>query len=153
MLEETTFELIPVLDESTGKYVVKSFDDAKKIVADFIEREVKSIVTISDDLGYSSAKKTRTDIRKKKEAITQARLHINALLLGEFNAQLKEIETMLDTADKELKGKVDTYATEIKGKVDNKPKVMTLVIKGYDAKAITKVKVLALKLGLSAEEK
>ena len=153
MLEEKTFELVPVLDEMTGKYVVKSFDDAKQIVADFIEREVTSIVTIEDDLAYSSAKKTRTDIRKKKEAITQARLHINALLLGEFNAQLKEIETMLDGADKELKVKVDTYATEVKGKVDNKPKIMTLVIKGYDAKALKKVKDLAIKLGLSAEEK
>lgn len=153
-MEEThTFELVPVLDENTGKYVVKSFNDAKKIVADFIEREVNTIATISDDIAYSSARKVRTDIRKKKEAITQARIHINALLLGEFNAQLKEIETMLDAADKTLKGKVDTYAIESKGKVDNKPKVITLVIKGYDAKSIKKVKDTAIKLGLAVEEK
>lgn len=152
MLEEKTFELVPVLDTNTGKYVVKKFDEAKSIVADFIEREVKSVGVIGDDLTFSSVKKTRTDIRKKKEAITQARLHINALLLGDFNAQLKEIESMLDSADKELKGKVDTYSVEAKGK-DNKPKVITLICKGYNAKEIEKVKEFALKHGLTAEVK
>ena len=100
--EERTFELVPVLDEATGKYVVKSFDDVKTIVRDFIEREVNRVTVISDDMTFKDVKATRTDIRKKKDAITQARLHINALLLGEFNNQLKEIETMLDEADKSL---------------------------------------------------
>ena len=152
MEEERTFELVPVLDEATGKYVVKSFDNVREIVRDFIDREVNRVSVIEDDMTFKDVKATRTDIRKKKDAITQARLHINALLLGEFNAQLKEIETMLDEADKTLKAKVDTYNEEVKGK-DNKPKVITLVVKGYDAKAIEKVKALALKSGLTAEVK
>lgn len=152
MLEEKTFELVPVLDEGTGKYVVADFDNVKKIVHDFIEREVNKVQVIKDDIAFKGVKTTRTDIRKKKDAITQARLHINALLLGDFNAQLKEIETMLDEADKTLKGKVDAYNEEMKGK-DNKPRVITLTCKGFNAKAIEKVREYALKQGLTAEVK
>lgn len=152
MLEERTFELVPVLDETTGKYVVRDFNNVKTIVSDFIEREVNRVTVISDDLAFKDVKVTRTDIRKKKDAITQARLHINALLLGDFNAELKEIETMLDEADKKLKAKVDTYNEEIKGK-DNKPKVITLVVKAFDMKAIDKVKAFAIKNGCTAEVK
>jgi predicted DNA-binding protein YlxM (UPF0122 family) len=152
MLEEKTFELTPVLDSETGNYVVNDYNVAKEIVADFIEREVNSITEINDELTFSSVKKTRTDIRKRKDMITQARLQINALLLGKFNEQLKEIETMLDNADKVLKGKVDKYATEVKGK-ENKPKVITLVCKGYNEKEIQKVREFALKHGLTAEVK
>lgn len=152
MLEERTFELVPVLDETTGKYVVRDFNNVKTIVSDFIEREVNRVTVISDDLAFKDVKATRTDIRKKKDAITQARLHINALLLGDFNAELKEIETMLDEADKKLKAKVDTYNEEIKGK-DNKPKVITLVVKAFDMKAIDKVKAFAIKNGCTAEVK
>ena len=152
MLEERTFELTPVLDSETGNYVVSNYDVAKQVVADFIEREVNAIVEVNDDLAYASVKRIRTDIRKRKDMITQARIHINALLLGKFNEQLKEIEGMLDTADKTLKAKVDKYSTEVKGK-DNKPKVITLVCKGYNAKTIEKVREYALKHGLTAEVK
>lgn len=152
MSEEKTFELVPVLDAETGKYTVKSFENVKKIVSDFVERETHRVIAIQDDLTLKEVKATRTDIRKKKEMISQARIHINSLLLGEFNSQLKEIETMLDTADKALKEKVDTYNEEVKGK-ENKPKVTTLIVKGYDVKAIEKVKAYAMKNGLTAEVK
>lgn len=152
MLEEKTFELVPVLDETTGKYVVKGFDNVKEIVRDFVEREVNRVKVIEDDIAFKDVKATRTDIRKKKDAIKDARLHINALLLGDFNAQLKEIETMLDGADVALKEKVDAYNEAVKGK-DNKPKVITLVIKGFDMVAINKLKESALKCGCTAEVK
>lgn len=152
MSEEKTFELVPVLDAETGKYTVKSFENVKKIVSDFVERETHRVVAIQDDLTLKEVKATRTDIRKKKEMISQARIHINTLLLGEFNSQLKEIETMLDSADKALKEKVDTYNEEVKGK-ENKPKLTTLIVKGYDVKAIEKVKAYAMKNGLTAEVK
>ena len=54
MLEERTFELVPVLDEATGKYAVKSFDNVKEIVSDFIEREVNRVTVISDDLTFKN---------------------------------------------------------------------------------------------------
>lgn len=151
-MEEKTFELVPVLNKETGKYVVGNFDYIKSVVADFIEREVNRIETITDEVEFKDVKATRTDIRKKKEAITQARININALLLGEFNEQLKEVESMLDNADKALKAKVDTYNEVVKGK-DNKPKVITLIVKSYDEKAIEKVKACALASGCTAEVK
>ncbi len=152
-METKSFALTPVLDERTGKYVVDKFGDAKKLVADFIEREVNSVTVVDSEPIYKVAKETRTDIRKKKDAITQARININALLLGDFNAQLKEIEAMLDEADKSLKAKIDDYNVNVKGKVDNRPRVITLVVKGYDEKLINKVKDYAVKYGLSAEVK
>ena len=151
--EENKFDLVPVIDKETGNYVIKDYDNVTKIVDDYVATALKATEVIGDDIAFSEAKKVRTDIRKHKEAITQARIHINALLLGTFNEQLKTIETKLDSADKEIKTKVDTYNTEVKGKLDNKPKVITLTVKGYDAKAIEKVKALAVKCGLSAEVK
>lgn len=151
-MEEKTFELVPVLDKKTGQYEVKDFENVKKIVADFIEREVVPIKEITDDVMFKSTKELRTDIRKKKEAITQARIQINSLLLGTFNGQLKDIEAMLDSSDKVLKEKVDAYNELVKGK-DNKPKVITLVVNGFDPKAIEKIKALALKSGCTAEVK
>ena len=151
-MEEKTFELVPVLDKKTGQYEVKDFENVKKIVADFIEREVVPIKEITDDVMFKSTKELRTDIRKKKEAIAQARIQINSLLLGTFNGQLKDIEAMLDSSDKVLKEKVDAYNELVKGK-DNKPKVITLVVKGFDPKAIEKIKALALKSGCTAEVK
>lgn len=151
-MEEKTFELVPVLDKKTGQYEVKDFGKVKAIVADFIEREVTPIKEITDDVMFKSTKELRTDIRKKKDAITQARIQINSLLLGTFNGQLKDIEAMLDSSDKVLKEKVDAYNELVKGK-DNKPKVITLVVKGFDPKAIEKIKALALKSGCTAEVK
>lgn len=152
-MEETkSLALTPVLDNSTGKYVVENFNEAKEIVRDFIEKET-SHIEVNDDMSLAVAKKTRTDIRKKKDAITEARLNINALLLGEFNAQLKEIEGMLNEADDCLKTKINTYTLTTRGNVNGRIPLTTLVVKGYDAKAIEKVKALALKLGLSAEVK
>lgn len=151
-MEEKTFELVPVLDKKTGQYEVKDFENVKKIVADFIEREVVPIKEITDDVMFKNTKELRTDIRRKKEAITQARIQINSLLLGTFNGQLKDIEAMLDSSDKVLKEKVDAYNELVKGK-DNKPKVITLVVKGFDPKAIEKIKALALKSGCTAEVK
>lgn len=151
-MEEKTFELVPVLDKKTGQYEVKDFGKVKAIVADFIEREVAPIKEITDDVMFKSTKELRTDIRKKKDAITQARIQINSLLLGTFNGQLKDIEAMLDSSDKVLKEKVDAYNELVKGK-DNKPKVITLVVKGFDPKAIEKIKALALKSGCTAEVK
>ena len=116
-------------------------------------QELGATAVIADDIAFATAKKARTDLRKHKDAITQARISINALLLGDFNTQLKNIETILDNADKDIKARVDEYNLAKKGNDTGKPKVISLVVKGYDAKAIEKVKAQALKLGLSAEVK
>lgn len=150
-MDKNTFELIPYLNQDTGQYIVKDYDNVKKIVEAFIEREVSQAI-ITDDTSFKAVKATRTDIRKKKNTITQARLHINALLLGDFNAQLKEIEDMLNGGDKILKERVDTYNEEIKGKLQ-KPKVITLIVKGYDEKTINKVRNYAIKQNLQVEVK
>ncbi len=68
-----TLELTPVLDEETGKYIVKDFNNVRDMVTSYIEKEVNAVIEITDTFALASVKKTRTDIRKKKEAITQAR--------------------------------------------------------------------------------
>ncbi len=147
------FALTPVLDNDTGKYVIDHFDAVLQTVKEYIDAAANAIAQIADPETLRLAKDSRTEIRKKKEAIKDARIQINALLLGQFNEQLKTIEGMLDEADKSLKAKIDAYNEETKGPQATKPKVMTLTVKGYDAKAIEKVKKLALSLGLQAEVK
>lgn len=152
MEKERTFELVPVLDEETGIYKVKNFEDAKAIVVEYLDENVGKLIEKPENYTINDIKAMRTEIRKKKDAITQARINTNALLLGTFNSQLKEIETTLDSADKKLKERVDAYNLMVKGN-DVKPKIITLVVKGYDAKAIEKVRNIALQNGLSAEVK
>lgn len=153
MLEENKFDLVPVLDSNTGHYVIADYERVVELVKNYANEAVEATAVIADDIAFATAKKARTDLRKHKDAITQARISINALLLGDFNTQLKNIETILDNADKDIKARVDEYNLAKKGNDTGKPKVISLVVKGYDAKAIEKVKAQALKLGLSAEVK
>lgn len=136
-MEEKKLDLVPVIS-GDGHYVIKDYDNVLNVVKDYTETALKETEVVNDECSFKLAKNTRTDIRKHKDAITQARLNINALLLGDFNEQLKALETLLDATDKAIKEKVDAYSKEVKGD-SGKPKVITLVIKSYDAKIINKI--------------
>lgn len=146
--EENKFELVPVYDKDTGAYVISNFEKCKGIVQTFI-KDCHLDMVITDEADFKEIKATRTNIRKKKETISTARKQIKEMLVGTFEAQLKELETLLGDADLKLKEKVDTWEAENKNKVAA-PKVITLTIKGYDLKKIEKIKESAIKQGLEA---
>ena len=147
-----TFEITPVIDESTGKYVIKNFDLVREGCQAFIKENGYQDLVITNDSDYKLIADGRTVIRKKIDAIASARKNVNELVLGEFNTQLKELEKMLKEADDLSKEKVHTFDEEVKGKV-LKPRIITLTVKNYDSKVIEKVKAYATKLGCAAEVK
>lgn len=145
------FELKPVYNASKGFYEIEKYDEAlaecKKYIEDILKNHTQPI---SNEEMLKIAKNDRTDIRKQREAIKSARLHINEIFFGTFNRQLKEIEKTLNDGDYALKQQVDAYNESI-GKV--KQTQFTLTIKTFDKKVIDKLQQQALKLGCSAEIK
>lgn len=146
--KENEFELVPVYDKDSGTYVINNFEKCKSVVQAFItECHLDLVITSEED--FKGVKATRTNIRKKKETVATARKQIKEMLVGTFEAQLKEIETMLGEADTKLKVKVDAWEAENKNKAAA-PKIITLTIKGYDLKKIEKIKESAIKQNLEA---
>lgn len=145
-MENKEFELVPVYDKEAGVYKINDFEGCKAIVQEFINGCHVDVV-ITSEADYKDAKSTRTDIRKKKDTVATARKQIKEMLVGTFENQLKEIETMLGDADTVLKEKVDAWERENKNKVASPAKI-TLTVKGYDMKKIEKVRDFALKQGL-----
>lgn len=149
--KENEFEIVPVYDKDTGAYVINDFEKCKNIVQNFItDCHVDLVITSDED--FKGVKATRTNIRKKKTTIENARKQIKEMLVGTFENQLKEIEKMLGDADAKLKEKVDAWEIEHKNKVV-KPTIITLTVKGYDENKLVKVKEYAIKQGLEASIK
>ncbi len=146
---EKEFELVPVQDKETGVYHIENFEENKKIVKDFLANECHVEMEINSAEDYKLIKNTRTDIRKKREAIKNIRIKVSEMLIGVFESQLKEIEREIDATDLILKEKIDAYDKLISNKQD-KPSKITLTIKGYDMQKIQKVKDYAIKQGLEA---
>lgn len=149
-MEEKQFDLVPILEPKTKSYCLKSFDEIKNACEDFIHEEIGNLNLESmDEATYKAVKESRTNIRKKQNQIKDVRLACNEIAMGTFNAQTKELESMLKENDDKLKEYVDTYDRGVKGKIPA-PKKIKLTIKGYDMATLEKVKEYALKKGLEA---
>ena len=64
--------------------------------------------------------------------------------MGAFNDQAKELEKMLDDADKALKDKISEF--DASGKPEE-PKAFSVLVSSYDQSAIEKVRAFATELG------
>lgn len=146
---EKTFEITPIMVD--GNYVVANYDATIENIKGFINGLPLNLV-ITDDSDLKVVKEARTDIRKKKDQISETRKTINQIVLGTMNAQLKEIEGLLEEADNTMKANKDAYEKAEKNKVERQI-IITLVVKGYDNDKITKVLNYAIKQGLQAEIK
>lgn len=147
--EKKSYGLVPVISKDTGKYVLEHYDEVLESCKKFIEEN--DFVEVNED-NYKALKEARTEIRSRQDAIKDARIQINEMLLGDFNAQLKELETLLKNADEKLKGMKDEFDKNSKNTIA-KPTVIKLVVKSYDAKVIEKIKAAALKAGCEVEVK
>lgn len=137
------------LDKATGMWRIADFSKSKADCEAFIKAHSTEIVIMSEsDRRY--VKDCRTDIRKKSEEIKRLRLELNQAAMGTFNEQAKELESMLDDADKALKAKLDEYD---KAEGLSKPKTMTLYVKSFNEAHIQAVYDYAKQLGCYAEIK
>ena len=149
MEEKITFSLTPILTEEKI-FEIKDYDTVKEAIDDYVALKTEGVV-INDDIDFKNVKADRMEIRKRLKTIKDARLTITKLYMGTFDEQMKALEKVLNDADKELKALVDGYDEQRKGgNVVEAPKVITLTIKGYDLKAIEKLRDAAIKAKLEA---
>ena len=151
-MEENTqeFQLVPVLDAKSNKYVIANFEAMKNAVVDYIANNVHD-VEIEDDVQNKQFKNVRTDLNKKLDAVSSARIAIKKLLTEEFENQCKEIETIIEGGVKTLKTRIDEWTAKNRPVV-NKVPTKTLTIKVNETteemKKLAKVQAFAEKLGL-----
>ena len=132
---------------TNGVYEITNFDMAMQECKDFIEREGNLDLVIQTDEDKKLVKKSRTAIRKKKEQIADLRIQLSKAVLGMFNGQAKELEKMLDEADKKLKQKIVDYEAK-----PADPEIYTITITSYNKGDIAKIRTLAMKLRCGIKE-
>lgn len=121
-----------------GLYRIEAFDQAKEECEAFIRNAIETMPT----------KKARTEIRKKLEQISSLRKEGTKAIAGDFQAQCRELETLLSDADKRL--------AEIISAQDPKPeapKAKTLICKVIDEETLQKAVELLKNLGLTVTVK
>ena len=97
---------------------------------------------IQDEGDFKLLKNIRTEVRKQKDTIANARKQVNEMLLGNLNYQLTSLEKLLTKCDDVLKERVDSYK-EKQGEV--KAQTYTITISCSDPKVIDKIKAFAEK--------
>ena len=121
-----------------GLYRIEAFDQAKEECEAFIRNAIETMPT----------KKARTEIRKKLDQISNLRREGTKAIAGDFQAQCKELETMLTEADKRL--------TDIIAAQDPKPetpKAKTLICKVSNEETLQKAVEFLKNLGLTVTVK
>ena len=131
-----------IFNETTKKYEIKDFNQAVADCKKFIEDNALLNVVIQNDDDKKAVKKARTLVRKKNDEVATLRKNLNELVMGNFNAQAKELEGLLKEADSSLKSKLDDYENKLA-----KPTKFTIIISSYDEKIINEIKEFAISKG------
>lgn len=133
-------------NQETKTYEIKEFNHTLEDCKNFISNFALLDLIIQNDSDKKAVKNSRTLIRKKLDEVATVRKTLNEVVMGRFNEQTKEIESLLKETDAQLKAKVDEYEKKI-----GKPKLISVVIKSYDKKKIEKVRTYALKLEMEVK--
>lgn len=122
----------------TKLYEIVDFNGTLNEIKDFISKNSFTNLVIQDDSDKATVKKARTAIRKKKDDVKKLRLNVNEAMLGAFNRQTKQIESLLDEADLKMKELIDNYENKVI------TKKFTIVVSSTDEQVIEKIKAFAL---------
>lgn len=133
-------------NQETKTYEIKEFNHTLEECKKFISNFALLDLIIQNDSDKKAVKNSRTLIRKKLDEVSTIRKTLNEVVMGRFNEQTKEIESLLKETDAQLKAKVDEYEKKI-----GKPELFSIVIKSYDKKKIEKVRAYALKLEMEVK--
>ena len=133
-------------NQETKTYEIKEFNHTLEECKKFISNFALLDLIIQNDSDKKAVKNSRTLIRKKLDEVSTVRKTLNEVVMGRFNEQTKEIESLLKETDAQLKAKVDEYEKKI-----GKPELYSIVIKSYDKKKIEKVRAYALKLEMEVK--
>lgn len=142
------------LNPKTKTWEIQDFPKAKSDCEAFIKNEGLLDVLIQSDEDKKAVKAARTIIRAKKDEIATLRKDLNKAVMGTFNDQAKELESLLDDADVKLKKKLDDYTASLPAPTEPaKPKGITLIVKSFDKSSIDRVMALAIELKCGVELK
>lgn len=133
-------------NQETKTYEIKEFNHTLEECKNFISTFALLDLIIQNDSDKKAVKNSRTLIRKKLDEVATVRKTLNEVVMGRFNEQTKEIESLLKETDAQLKAKVYEYEKKI-----GKPELFSIVIKSYDKKKIEKVRAYALKLEMEVK--
>ena len=133
-------------NQETKTYEIKEFNHTLEECKKFISNFALLDLIIQNDSDKKAVKNSRTLIRKKLDEVSTVRKTLNEVVMGRFNEQTKEIESLLKETDAQLKAKIDEYEKKI-----GKPELFSIVIKSYDKKKIEKVRAYALKLEMEVK--
>ncbi|MCI1244503.1 MAG: hypothetical protein LKG11_00885 [Bacilli bacterium] len=146
------FEIKPVMVDN--RYVIKDFSTIAGKISKYAEDECLKELVITNDDDLKAVKAKRTEIRKYLDAIKNARLSINHIVLGGMNDGFKTLEKTLGDADAILKSKKDEWDAAEEAKNPKEPEIVlhAVTCKHMDEKVILKVKAFAEKLGCACLE-
>ena len=143
------YELQKIGDTST--YRVANYDQqlesAKKYCAEMLMKIPKEIITAED---RKTVKAARAEINKQIALLKDTRLGLEKQVLGEFQEEMKTIESELKSAESVMKAIVD--ADKSKNQTP-KPEMFYLIVASLDEEVINKVMKYAVRQGCKAERK
>lgn len=148
-MEQLNLQQLARIDDYNGEPKIKDFEDVKAQVNEYIGERLHQDLIIINKVDLQVLKSARTEIRKQKDQVKLLRQLVENQYIQTITGQFKELETLLDNADKDLKGRVDTYEKEVVGKVA-KAKLSYLTVKSIDVEKLKQVQDFAKSLGLEA---
>lgn len=98
-MEETKLVVIPSVDKESGEVSLLGFEELKDQVRAVIQ-ENSFFINPTDDVEYKCCKEERKILNKKLKDLSNARKQTIALIVGEFESQVKALETELDVCSK-----------------------------------------------------
>jgi len=152
-MEQATlnYELIP----ETSAYRIKDFDLVlERVKTRISEAHIDHV--IENDWDFKEYKKRRAALRKVKDQVGLVRRSLIEAITGQFESECKQIEYLLDEADKKMKKSVDDYANKDKAP---QPPVYTITISSEIKGEIEKIRqffagstVVSVKVNYELEE-
>lgn len=98
-MEETKLVVIPSVDKESGEVSLLDFEELKDQVRTVIQKN-SFFINPTDEVEYKRCKEERKILNKKLEGLSNARKQTIALLVGEFESQVKALETELNVCSK-----------------------------------------------------
>lgn len=156
MAEETKVllpEVVSVQPKVMEPIMIQDYEKYVALVNAYLDE--RHVFEITDDESKKKAKKIRAEINADIEKLKRGRIDGLKWLIGTFEEQVKNFESLLDTRQKAFGVAIKKYEDEQKaaeaaaigltgGPVNVSAKTITITVKTTDPKVVEKIKKIAL---------
>lgn len=150
-MEETKLVVIPSVDKESGEVSLLGFEELKDQVRAVIQ-ENSFFIKPTDDVEYKRCKEERKILNKKLKDLSNARKQTVALIVGEFESQVKALEAELDVCSKSHSEGLKEYEKSLEESNDVSTHSMVLKITCDTEENYQAIKNYAVKHGGIVEE-